>query len=248
MADLSILRTLPLMSDDDLVISPASRSEALVLLRTVNEHEGWDPCLEAIDAWLAVDPEAFWIGRHNGTPVAYICAIRYDGYGFIGCYWVAPDQRGHRFGIRMFRHGLARLDGCNVGLSAVHEQVNNYIKSGFIDLFEDLIYYGHVAHLPVSDSARVFEYADSMLDAVAAYDRQTFPADRKELLRLMFKIEKTAVRVHIEDGTIRGYALLHDVPGGHEVSPCSAHERNRPRPRNRAGEFVARGRENEVRD
>jgi GNAT superfamily N-acetyltransferase len=213
------------MPDGDFTIIEASQDEVTAMLRLIAQSENWDLCLEAASAWLAADPHSFFIGRVKDEDVGYICGVRYEGnFGFIGCYWVYPQHRGKGFGLRMFRHALSHLEGCNIGLGAVLKQVNNYKKFGFVDYCSDFIYSGSVVHLSVPDShaIHIIEYDESMLDAIATYDRQAFPAPRKAVLRELFRMQYSTTRVYIENGSVRGYAVLHAVHPSHEVGPCIA--------------------------
>jgi N-acetylglutamate synthase-like GNAT family acetyltransferase len=213
------------MSDDNFTIVEASQDEVTAILRMIAESEGWGICLEAASAWLAADAHSFFIGRINGEDIGYVCGVRYENnFGFIGCYWVYPQHRGKGFGLRLFRHAVSHLEGCNIGLCAVLKQVNNYKKFGFVDYGPDTIYSGTVVHLPIPDShvIHIVEYDESMLEAIATYDRQVFPSPRKSVLRELFKMQYSATRVYIENGSVRGYAVLHAVHPSHEVGPCIA--------------------------
>jgi GNAT superfamily N-acetyltransferase len=213
------------MSIDNFTIVEASHNEVTALLSLVARSENWDLCLEAASAWLAADPHSFFIGRINREDVGYVCGVRYENnFGFIGCYWVYPQHRGKGFGLRLFRHAFSHLDGCNIGLGAVLKQVNNYKKFGFVDYCSDFIYSGSVIHLPIPDchAIHIVDYDESMLEAIAAYDRQAFPAPRKAVLREMCKMQYSRTRVYIEDRLVRGYAVLHAVHPSYEVGPCIA--------------------------
>ena len=54
-----------------------------------------------------------------------------QGFGFLGFYIARPEIRGKGYGIRVWRAGMARLQGRNVGLDGVVAQQDNYRKSGF---------------------------------------------------------------------------------------------------------------------
>jgi GNAT superfamily N-acetyltransferase len=213
------------MTDDNFVISEASRSEGHTILSMLADAEGWRVCFESIDSWLASDPQMFFIGRLNGEHIAHVSAIRYEeNYGFIGCFWVRKDHRGKGFGVRMFRHALQHLEGCNIGISAVLNQVQNYQKSGFIPFSSDTRFIGKAAtvSVPTSHSSHIIPYNETLLEAIAVYDRQVFPSVRKAFLREYFQMSNSFTRVYVENGNIRGYSVLHRVYQSYEIGPCFA--------------------------
>jgi len=65
------------------------------------------------------------------TTLILTALIHNEWYGFLGCYIVKPKYRGRRYGIQIWKAGVARLGGRSVGLDACAVQVSNYQKSGF---------------------------------------------------------------------------------------------------------------------
>jgi ribosomal protein S18 acetylase RimI-like enzyme len=211
------------MTSDSYSISPACLDEIPSLLRMISDSEGWSLCFEAPIAWLAVDPNCFFVGRLNGHPVSTICSIRYEeSYGFLGCYWVSKDHRGKGLGLTIFKQAISHLDGCNIGLSAVLKQVQNYEKSGFVRFSSDWIFRGLAVHLTVPNDQNIIEYDDSLFDSIVAYDRQVFPSKRSPWLKEWLKLPKSISRVYIENGEVRGYAQLHEGAFSPEIGPCYA--------------------------
>jgi Acetyltransferase (GNAT) family len=83
-------------------------------------EEGWNPGNTDMQAFFAADPGAFLIGRLDGEPVASISVVKYGaGFGFLGFYIVRPLLRGKGYGLQIWRAGMARLEGRNVGLDGV---------------------------------------------------------------------------------------------------------------------------------
>jgi len=94
--------------------------------------EGWNPGNTDAQAFFAMDPGAFLIGRLDGKPVACISVVKYGtGFGFLGFYIARPEVRGKGYGIQVWDAGMKRLAGRNVGLDGVVAQQHNYKKSGF---------------------------------------------------------------------------------------------------------------------
>src|SRR5258708_30911590 len=78
--------------------------------------EGWNPGNTDGLAFFAADPQGFLIGRVDGEPQLCISVVRYGaGFGFLGFYIARPQVRGQGYGIQIWRAGMARLAGRNVG-------------------------------------------------------------------------------------------------------------------------------------
>jgi GNAT superfamily N-acetyltransferase len=207
---------------DPYTVSAVALDEIPDLFRRMHASEHWNECPDGPAAWVAHDPGCFLVGRLNGVPIATINAFRYrDSYGFIGCYWVAPEHRKKGYGLRLFRAALARLDRCNVGLFAVPAEVRQYEKSGFI--CEDacvVIYRGSAVYRPVP--SRIVAYDEKFFDVIATYDRAVFPSERASFLRRWLAIPSFVVRVCVENGAVKGFAALRSGLECPEISPCFA--------------------------
>jgi GNAT superfamily N-acetyltransferase len=203
-------------------ISPATVDEIPTLLGRLNASEGWNLCPDAPAVWLSHDPGCYLVGRVNGTPIATINAFRYDdSYGFITCYWVAPEHRGKGYGLRLFQEAVSHLSGCNIGLFAVPDEVSAYEKSGFIAQADSAANYrGRAIHRPVS--SRIVPYDAALFDAIAAYDRTVFPCARSSFLRQWLAVPNFVVRVCVEGGAVRGFALLCSGVDYPEIHPVFA--------------------------
>lgn len=94
--------------------------------------ENWNPGNTDAHAFFAADPGGFLIGRLDGEPVACISVVKYgQAFGFLGFYIVRPELRGKGYGLEIWRAGMARLAGRNIGLDGVVALQGNYRKSGF---------------------------------------------------------------------------------------------------------------------
>ena len=111
-----------------------------------------------------------------------ISAVKYgEAFGFVGFYIVKPAHRGKGYGLALWKAGLERLSGRNIGLDGVVSQQDNYRKSGFRLAHRNIRYEGVTgggtpAHPDVIDLHRV-PFAE-----VEAYDRPFFPDDRSRFL------------------------------------------------------------------
>jgi GNAT superfamily N-acetyltransferase len=185
---------------DSFVISTATRDELTEIVRMTIEEVHWRTSYKIADAWWALDPAGFFVGRLDRQLVSQICAIRYDdSYGYMGLYLVRESHRGRRFGIRLAAHAIRHLDGCNISVSAELDRIADYARSGFVLTSDDFIFLGVAARCS-TESSFIVPYDESMLDAVADYDRRCFPAARRDYLARLFQMEDCVVYVCGEGG------------------------------------------------
>jgi ribosomal protein S18 acetylase RimI-like enzyme len=203
-------------------ISTATRDELTEIVRMTIEEARWRASYKVVDAWWALDPAGFFVGRVDGELISQICAIRYDdSYGFMGLFVVRASHRGRRFGIRLAGHAIRHLDGCNISVSAELDRVADYARSGFVLTSDDFIYLG-VAARCATEISFVVPYDESALDAVADYDRRCFPAARREFLARLFEMEDCVVYVYRQAGDVRGYVAAYPIHEAWTVAPCFA--------------------------
>src|SRR5690349_13384084 len=139
------------------------------------DDEGWNPGNTDSLAFHATDPGAFLIGRLDGKPVACISVVRYGaGFGFLGYYIARPEIRGQGYGIQIWRAGMARLAGRNVGLDGVVTQQDNYRKSGFRRAWNNVRHGGAPTAVAPPRGTTLVDARTLPFDRLAAYDRRFF--------------------------------------------------------------------------
>ena len=184
--------------------------------------EGWNPGMQDAGSFYAADPGGFLLGTIDGEPVASIFAVRYGaGFGFIGGYIVRPEFRGKGHGMALWRAGMARLEGRNVGLDGVPAQQANYARSGFRLAHRNVRYEGRGSDVPAAD--RVLPLGPHDMGDVLAYDRVFFPADREQFMRCWLQQEGSVVfGVRETGGALLGYAVLRPCRAGFKIGPLCA--------------------------
>lgn len=187
--------------------------------------EGWNPGLTDSDSFYAADPNGFFIGEIDGTPVASLSAAAYgDAFGFIGLYIVRPEWRGKGHGIALWRHGMNYLGRRNVGLDGVLAQQDNYRKSGFVWAYRNIRFEAPtVDTLPHDVKHGVIEPAAGLPFAeLEAYDRRFFPAPRRAFLERWIAGTGTHALALIRDGALAGYGSIRPARAGHKIGPLFA--------------------------
>ncbi|MCE8008145.1 GNAT family N-acetyltransferase [Aestuariivita sp.] len=94
--------------------------------------EGWNPGLGDAEAFLAADPEGFFVADIDEQTVAAISVVNHGPeFAFLGLYLCLPQYRGQSIGYGLWQHALTHAGDRVVGLDGVPDQQPNYRKSGF---------------------------------------------------------------------------------------------------------------------
>lgn len=192
-------------------------------------HEGWNPGLADADCFYATDPAGFFIGELAGRPIGCVSAVRYPGdgeagdFGFVGCYIVEAEYRGHYYGPLLGKHAIAALAGCNIGLDGVLAQQEHYRHAGFRLVHRNLRYAGEAGGWPAPEADAALVDALSLpFEQLAAYDREHFPAPRPVFLRHWLEAPGHRSLAYLDGGVIRGYATLRPCFEGYKIGPLFA--------------------------
>lgn len=111
-------------------------------------REGWNPGLQDVETFHAVDPEGYLMGWLEGRPIGSISAVDWgSNFGFIGLYIVLPQLRGQGYGIKLWQAAMERLSGKTIGLDGVVAQQENYARSGFCLAHRNLRFEGSAGAL-----------------------------------------------------------------------------------------------------
>lgn len=185
--------------------------------------EGWNPGNTDAHAFFAADPGGFLIGRLDGEPQACISVVKYGtGLGFLGFYIARPQIRGKGYGIQIWRAGMARLAGRNVGLDGVVAQQANYRKSGFRLAWNNIRHEGPAAPLPAPAGVTFADARSIAFDRLAAYDRRFFPETRDAFLASWISLPERAALVALRDGRLAGFAVMRASASSSRVGPLFA--------------------------
>jgi hypothetical protein len=185
--------------------------------------EGWNPGNTDAHAFFAADPGAFLIGRLDGDPVVCISVVKYgQGFGFLGFYIARPAVRGKGYGIQVWRAGMARLVGRNVGLDGVVAQQGNYRKSGFRLAWSNIRHEGPPAAAEPPADVSLLDARSVAFDKLAAYDRRFFPEARDSFLASWISLPERAAMVAVRDGELAGFAVMRACQAASRVGPLFA--------------------------
>ena len=184
-------------------------------------REGWNPGVQDWCAFQAMDPEGFLMGFQGDRPVSCISVVRYGtDFGFLGFYIAIPEARGTGCGIEIWRAGMARLAGRNVGLDGVVAQQDNYRKSGFRFAYRDVRFSGTAAaDEAMARDPMLVEATSLPFDRLAAYDRRFFPGPRDAFLALWIGLPGFVSLAAVSDGAVVGFGVARPCREGYKIGP-----------------------------
>jgi hypothetical protein len=185
--------------------------------------EGWNPGNTDAQAFFAMDPGAFLIGRLDGKPVACISVVKYGvRFGFLGFYIARPEIRGKGYGIQVWNAGMKRLAGRNVGLDGVVAQQHNYKKSGFRAAWNNARHEGVPPPTVPPAGVTLLDAREVPFDRLAAYDRRFFPEARDSFLAPWIALPERASLVAMRDGEIVGFGVIRACRAASRIGPLYA--------------------------
>jgi GNAT superfamily N-acetyltransferase len=209
------------MSKDIYTLRNMTRPEVDFALREAG-REGWNPGLEDAECFYRADPQGFFIGLLDGQPIGCISGVSYEGkFGFIGLYIILNEYRGKGYGMQIWHAALEHLEGQNIGLDSVPEQVPNYVRSGFHPAYTNFRFEGFPAGLPPPD-ARIVNISKVPFETVRNYDRRCFPADRTAFLEGWLKMPGSTALGCLENGRLKGYGVIRRCGKGYKIGPLFA--------------------------
>jgi GNAT superfamily N-acetyltransferase len=186
--------------------------------------EGWNPGPADGGCFLAQDPDGWFLGRIDGTPVSAISLVNYgETFSFLGFYLVHPEYRGRGLGYATWQAGLRHAGDRVIGLDGVVAQQENYRKSGFTLAHRNIRYVGEVAAgTPASAPPAVRPAAEVEFAAIEAYDSAFFPAERPVFLRHWLAAPGHIALAAVADGEVVGYGAIRPAPAFAKVGPLFA--------------------------
>jgi hypothetical protein len=130
--------------------------------------------------------------------------------------------RGKGYGIQMWRAGMTRLEGRNVGLDGVVAQQYNYRKSGFRLAWNNIRHQGAPVEAAPPAGVSLIDARGIGLDRLAAYDRRFFPEPRDTFLAAWISLPERAAMVAVRDGSLAGFGVMRNAAGPSRIGPLYA--------------------------
>lgn len=207
----------------ELTVTTASMEEWEQVVAWAAE-EDWNPGLRDASCFHPTDPAGFFVGRLDGRIVSAVSVVTYSPeYAFLGYYLVDPGRRHRGLGPATWRAAVPHAGNRTIGLDAVPAQQATYERSGFTAAHRSVRWAGRPVR-PAGREAAVAAVAvtTAHLDAIAAYDRQCFPAERRDFLNRWLSTEGHTARVLMRGGTVTGYGVVRPARSGRRIGPLFA--------------------------
>ncbi|GAA0436844.1 GNAT family N-acetyltransferase [Streptomyces luteireticuli] len=208
-----------------ITLAPATLDDWQQIVAWTNA-EGWNPGHGDAACFLPTDPAGFFVGRDDDGRILSSISIANHSpdFAFLGFYLVAPGHRGRGLGLATWRSAFPHAGTRTVALDAVPAQRETYRRSGFVPAHTTVRWTGRPSGAPAP--ADVVPFSPDHLDAVAAYDRRSFPADRRGFLARWLTAPGRTARLRLRDGRVTGYGTLRPAQDGHRVGPLCADTRD----------------------
>lgn len=186
------------------------------------KSQGWDPGLYDEKNFFAADNNGFFIGKLNNVPISCISAVKYNDYGFIGFYIVKQEFQNKGYGIKIWQHALDYLNGSNIGLDGVVNQVENYKKFGFKLAHSNARYSGCISKNTFCKN--ITNASDVNFECLVEYDRVHFGAERKNFLDEWINQKESHSLCYVENSKIKGFATVRKTFGKNKIGPLFAQD------------------------
>ena len=186
-------------------------------------EEGWNPGLYDARCFYATDESGFLKGVLDGEMIASISVVKYDSeFAFLGFYIVKPEYRGQGYGYLLWQEAMKDVEGYNVALDGVVDQQPNYKKSGFKLAHRNIRFEGIKGKaVPTYKSVDLSQVPFHQL---LEYDRQFFPAERKEFLKLWISRPQTKALGILDGQQLKGYGVIRKCRQGYKIGPVFAED------------------------
>ncbi|KZL03321.1 MULTISPECIES: GNAT family N-acetyltransferase [unclassified Pseudovibrio] len=187
-------------------------------------QEGWNPGEDDAQSYYAADPGGFLGCYLNNQLVSMVSAVQYgEAYGFLGFYICHPEFRRQGLGAVIWNAAMKRLEGRTIGLDGVVEEQDNYAKSGFRLVHQNMRYSG-LSDVTMPMDQRISIIGKGILPSIIEYDRNYFPAERSAFLeRWMEPMNPMRRGLYlVEEGIVRGYGVIRAARDGYRIGPMAA--------------------------
>ena len=186
-------------------------------------EEGWNPGLYDAKCFYGADESGFLKGVLDGEMIASISVVKYGlEFAFLGFYIVKPEYRGQGYGYLLWQEAMKDVEGYNVALDGVVDQQPNYKKSGFKLAHRNIRFEGIKGKaVPTYKSVDLSQVPFHQL---LEYDRQFFPAERKEFLKLWISRPQTKALGILDGQQLKGYGVIRKCRQGYKIGPVFAED------------------------
>lgn len=188
----------------------------------ITDKEGWGYTRDDFKEMMILEPEGCFVAFDRDHRIGMLTTINYGRTAWIGNVVTESNRRGEGIGSEVVLHAVEYLreKGVrNVGLYSYMDSISFYKRIGFKESFRVSRFSGASR---TSESRGTKMTAESDLQAIADFDQEYFPGNRRELLRLILG-ESPTYFLHVGDDEILGYIAGFCSPKACEIGPWVCH-------------------------
>lgn len=169
----------------------------------------------------------FWAMELEGELIGTASTVVYEGVlGFVGLFIVRPEWRGQGLGNAFWEFFIGQLqerlkngEG-GAALDGVFAMQEYYGRSGFQFTHRNLRMEG--VGVAGALNARLIEAAEADFDALSAFDREHFGANRRDFLEKWIHPHGGRALAWQDEGGLRGYGVIRPCRLGFKIGPLFA--------------------------
>ncbi len=209
------------MPEKNIQITHANASDLAEVIHWV-EKEGWNPGLHDAQTFYQADPQAFFIGKVNGTLVAMASATIYDDtFAFFGFLLVKPEYRAKGYGLAITQARLNYVGDRTVGLDGVVDMQAAYQTNRFYLAHRNFRYQIRTK-APAKKNQFIIPLAQIPWNTLLDYDTKHFPVARPRFLEKWVSQPESHAYAYYQDDKLQGYALMRPCVVGYKIGPLFA--------------------------
>ncbi len=225
----NVLKDLKMIEPENLQLKLLDKAGLNTLIAWA-KAEGWNPGVQESDVFWATDPQGFYGFFHQDELIAGGAVVSYDkAFGFMGLFIVHPTYRGQGIGRKLWHLRrdllLSRLNpDASIGMDGVVAMQPFYEKGGFKISFRDERY--ECMGKAMSYSVNVLPITSKDYDQIAPYDTLCFGYARPNFLKNWLVMPQSQAFQYVDEGEIKGYAVIRKVDKGFKIGPLFANDAN----------------------
>ena len=211
------------MKKEEIVMRWMTKDEVLTLIPGWYKFVDWSYGVYDFACAYDYDPTTYLCAELKGQVVGMVSGLKWDDtYAFSSTYITRPDYRGKGLAILMREQMQALLGDRHIGADVMASMQPMVEAYGFVKLHDSHCYTGIAKHIDHPLHKNVCDLSQVRLSDLAAYDAKHFPVPRPKFVDIWMHQPKSLSRVYIQDGKIRGYAIMREGCPHPQIGPWIA--------------------------
>ena len=184
--------------------------------------EGWNPGLHDAACFYHTDPEGFFIGLLDDTPIGCISSVAYKGgFGHIGLHFVLPEYQGHNYEKQLWNRAMKYQKQRNTGIDIRPDRVSLYKDSGFIQVGKHIRFQVTVTET-LRNSPHIIDLAQIPFTEICQVDHYFFPTIRENFLQCWISMPESKAFAFLKKNQLYGFGVIRRCRTGYRIGPLFA--------------------------